>query len=124
MRKGKNRVQKIDDILAALDDLRAKRHAVIDAEIAVEKLKVMIELESHNTPSQAAQQCSEFMTVKEVADFMRVSTNAVYEWIDKKDFPALSAGDDWRFDKQAVIEWMKRPRKKNQRRHLRVVNSR
>jgi len=117
-------VQKIDDILAALDDLRAKRHAVVDAEIAVEKLKVMIELESHETPSQAAQQCREFMTVKEVADFMRVSPNAIYQWVEKKDFPALSAGDDWRFDKQAVIEWMKRPRKKTRRGHLRMVNSR
>ena len=126
LRCGENVVtsQEREQILAAIDRLTTNLHATLDAGNLVTKALVMILLERHEAPSQHAQQVSQLMTVKEVAEFMKVSPSAVYQWVEKKDFPALRAGDDLRFDKDEVVEWMKRHRKTLQPVRLRVVNSR
>lgn len=115
--------QKTEEIFTAIDDLTAKLHATLDSGKTVAKSLVMALLERCNAPSQTAEAASELLTVKEVAQLMRVSPNSIYQWVDNKGFPALRAGEDLRFDKQSVIEWMKQHRKKSQSAHLHMVKS-
>lgn len=49
----------------------------------------------------------ELMTVREVADYLRVTQKTVYRLLQKSAIPALKVSHSWRFDKAAIDEWLK-----------------
>lgn len=110
--------------LTAFESFASKRRAALDAEIEFEKLKLMLELERPEAPSQAAQQESDIKTVNEAAEYMKVSPRSIYNWVESGKLIPLRAGDDLRFDKAELDEWMRRDRKNVQPTQLRVVNCR
>jgi excisionase family DNA binding protein len=46
------------------------------------------------------------LTVKEVADYLRVHPSTVYKLLHKQQVPAFKIGSDWRFNKEQVDRWM------------------
>lgn len=46
-----------------------------------------------------------FMTIKEVAEYLRVHPMTVYRWIQKKKVPAARIGWMWRFRKDVIDRW-------------------
>ena len=46
------------------------------------------------------------LTVKEVAHLLRVSTQTLYKMLEQGSIPALRIGNQWRFDRQQVTEWL------------------
>jgi excisionase family DNA binding protein len=50
---------------------------------------------------------SEFMTLPEVAEYLRLSIHTIYKMAQKGRIPALKAGAVWRFNRGEIDEWMR-----------------
>ena len=48
----------------------------------------------------------EFMTIEEVAEYLRVSEKTVYDWAQKGEIPAGKFGNSWRFPRADVEQWV------------------
>lgn len=48
-----------------------------------------------------------FMTVKEVAAYLRIATITVYRLAEAKDLPGVKAGSQWRFVRAEIDQWLK-----------------
>jgi excisionase family DNA binding protein len=48
------------------------------------------------------------MTVREVAQYLRVHQTTVYRLLRTDSLPAFKVGSDWRFSQQAVEAWIKK----------------
>lgn len=51
---------------------------------------------------------AELMTLKEVAQYLRLSIQTLYKMVEQGRIPALKAGAQWRFRKTEVDEWMRK----------------
>ena len=50
---------------------------------------------------------SKLMDVDELADYLRVRKQTVYNWLHQKKISGIKMGHVWRFEKKAVDEWLK-----------------
>jgi excisionase family DNA binding protein len=50
----------------------------------------------------------EVLTLPEAADLLQASEEVVSEMADAGDLPARKLGDDWRFSRVALIDWLGR----------------
>lgn len=48
------------------------------------------------------------LTVKEVSALLRVSPQTLYKMLEQGCIPALRIGNQWRFERQRVLEWLER----------------
>ena len=46
------------------------------------------------------------MTIKEVADFLRISTISAYSWVRDGKLPAIRIGKEWRVRTRDLDEWL------------------
>ncbi|MGH2366495.1 MAG: helix-turn-helix domain-containing protein [Chloroflexota bacterium] len=46
------------------------------------------------------------MTIKEVADFLRISTISAYSWARDGRLPAIRIGKEWRVRSRDLDEWL------------------
>lgn len=49
---------------------------------------------------------SEFMTVEEIAEYMRLPQSTVYKLARQGKLPGFKVGRHWRFRREAVIQWV------------------
>lgn len=49
----------------------------------------------------------EFLTLPEVAGYLRLSIHTIYKMAERGRIPALKAGAVWRFDRAEIDEWMR-----------------
>lgn len=56
--------------------------------------------------SAANGSASEVFTLAEVADYLRLSERQVIDLVHKQNLPGRAAGNDWRFLKSAVQDWL------------------
>jgi len=47
------------------------------------------------------------VTIKELADFLKVSVITIRRAIDSGELKAFKVGKSWRIEKEAVLEWIK-----------------
>jgi excisionase family DNA binding protein len=45
------------------------------------------------------------MTVKEVADYLKIHTSTVYRLVDQRKLPAFKVGSGWRFELVMIEQW-------------------
>jgi excisionase family DNA binding protein len=64
---------------------------------------------------------SEFMTLAEVANYLRVTRKTVYRLLAKRKIPATLVGNRWRFDRAVIEEWL-RSRSTDTRANILVVD--
>jgi len=48
----------------------------------------------------------EYLTIKEVADRLRVSVSTVRKWIKQQGLPAVKPGGDWRIRSRDLDHWL------------------
>jgi len=48
----------------------------------------------------------QWMTVKDVAEYLKVSTDLVYRLAQKGEIPASKVANRWRFRKDRINRWM------------------
>jgi len=51
---------------------------------------------------------TDIMTIKEVADYLKINEKTIYKLAKEKKIPAFKIGGNWRFKKEAIDEWIKR----------------
>lgn len=49
----------------------------------------------------------EVMTVKEVADYLRLAESTVYRLVKKGSLPGRKLGGNWRFSRKGLDEWLR-----------------
>jgi len=49
----------------------------------------------------------QYMTVKEVARYLRLAEITIYRLAEKKDLPGYKAGRLWRFIKNEIDDWLR-----------------
>jgi len=52
-----------------------------------------------------------WMTLEEVAQYLKVSKDSIYRLAQKGEIPASKIGNLWRFKKEEIDEWMRNKRK-------------
>lgn len=59
-----------------------------------------------------------WLTVQEVADYLKLSMSSVYKFTQQGKVPVSRIGNQWRFDREEIDAWVKtqRPTAKVQRR--------
>ena len=48
----------------------------------------------------------DILTIKELANFLKINPRTVNRAIEKGDLKAFKAGRDWRIEKESVINWV------------------
>ena len=56
---------------------------------------------------------TEFLTVEEVAEYLRLPLSTVYKLAQDKKLPGFKVGKHWRFRKETFQEWIKDQERKN-----------
>ena len=51
---------------------------------------------------------AELMTLQEVADYLRVTKKTIYRLLKQGRIPATKVGNQWRFEKTSIDEWLQR----------------
>ena len=64
-------------------------------------------------PGPASPMVPEVLTLAEAAGYLRVSESDVVELATHHDLPGRKIGDQWRFHKQALINWLCIPEKRD-----------
>ncbi|MGO9604615.1 MAG: helix-turn-helix domain-containing protein [Candidatus Binataceae bacterium] len=55
----------------------------------------------------------EVMTVKEVAEYLKVHYTTIYRLLKRSQIPAFQIGGDWRFYRERIDEWRLALEKRN-----------
>lgn len=64
-------------------------------------------LSMKSTVAMGSEKNSEILTVKEVADFLKVTERTIYRLAAAKQIPAFKVGGSWRFSQADITEWIK-----------------
>jgi excisionase family DNA binding protein len=51
-----------------------------------------------------------WLTIDELADYLNMGRTKLYRMAQKADIPASKIGNQWRFDREEIDEWMKSQR--------------
>lgn len=54
------------------------------------------------------QEIEKWCSVDEISDYLGVSRETIYRWIDNKKIPSYKVGRQWKFKISEVDEWVKR----------------
>lgn len=55
---------------------------------------------------KALLETSEIMTLREVAQFLKIHIMTAYKLVQKKELPGAKVGGQWRFIRQDVTAWL------------------
>jgi len=50
---------------------------------------------------------TEWMTVKQVAEYLQMSDDKIYDMAKKGELPAVKIRQQWRFDRGEIDQWLK-----------------
>jgi excisionase family DNA binding protein len=50
---------------------------------------------------------AEWMTVKQVAEYLQMSDDKIYDMAKKGELPAVKIRQQWRFDREELDSWLK-----------------
>jgi len=50
---------------------------------------------------------AEWMTVKQVAEYLQMSDDKIYDMAKKGELPAVKIRQQWRFDRGEIDRWLK-----------------
>ena len=49
----------------------------------------------------------EILTIKELSAYLKTSEKTIYRLLSKNEIPAFKVGNVWRFEKEAIDQWIK-----------------
>lgn len=58
----------------------------------------------------------EILTVKDVANFLKVDEKTIYRLIQDKEIPCFKVRGQWRFKKSTIVEWINQKLKQSKHR--------
>ena len=54
-----------------------------------------------------------YMTIKELARYLRVKQGTVYNWVNNERIPAFKVVGQWRFRRSEIDEWIRNSTKRD-----------
>lgn len=48
----------------------------------------------------------EILTIKQVADYLKVNERTIYKLALDEKIPAFKVGGSWRFQRKAIVKWI------------------
>jgi len=57
---------------------------------------------------QSGRESERLLRTKEVAQWLGISSRTVRLWAECSELPAVKIGRQWRFQREAVLEWMEK----------------
>jgi excisionase family DNA binding protein len=64
-------------------------------------------ISTRSAGAMATAKSSGILTIKEVADFLKVTERTIYRLAAAKQIPAFKVGGSWRFSQADIAEWIK-----------------
>jgi excisionase family DNA binding protein len=58
------------------------------------------------------------MTTAQLADYLKVDKFTVYRLVTQKNIPAFKVGNQWRFKRQIIDDWLLKNSNMNERDHF------
>ena len=58
------------------------------------------------------------LTTAQVADYLKVDKFTVYRLVTQKNIPAFKVGNQWRFKRQIIDDWLLKNSNMNERDHF------
>jgi len=55
------------------------------------------------------EQPSEVLTIDDLAGYLKIPKSTLYKLVREGSVPCHKVGKHWRFHKEAIVEWLKRP---------------
>jgi excisionase family DNA binding protein len=52
-----------------------------------------------------AESASSILTIRDVAEYLKVHPSTIYRLLKKKQLPAFKIGSDWRFNRESIDRW-------------------
>ncbi|MCS5596726.1 MAG: helix-turn-helix domain-containing protein [Alphaproteobacteria bacterium] len=49
----------------------------------------------------------DILTIKELSSHLKTSEKTIYRILSKNEIPAFTVGNVWRFEKEAIDQWIK-----------------
>jgi excisionase family DNA binding protein len=62
----------------------------------------------HNLKGQPIMPNDDIMTVKELADYLKIAEKTAYRFASEGKVPGFKVGSAWRFKKEEIDAWIKR----------------
>ncbi|MBI1952985.1 MAG: polymer-forming cytoskeletal protein [Candidatus Omnitrophica bacterium] len=90
--------------IAAKKSLRVAAPAMIRGEITTPRLVVEEGARIEGTIRMSSE--ADRMTLGEVAEYLEVEQGVLSNWVRDGKIPATKQGDEWRFDKSQIDEWV------------------
>ena len=53
---------------------------------------------------------TKWLTIEELAEYLKMGRTKLYSMAQEGDIPASKIGNQWRFDREEIDQWMKRQR--------------
>jgi excisionase family DNA binding protein len=47
------------------------------------------------------------MDIEELADYLRLQKQTIYNWLNQKKIAGIKVGGVWRFDRRSIDRWLK-----------------
>jgi len=51
---------------------------------------------------------TKWLTIEELAEYLKMGRTKLYRMAQEGDIPASKVGNQWRFDREEIDQWMKR----------------
>ena len=67
----------------------------------------------HNFEGQFIMPNDDIMTVKELADYLKIAEKTAYRFASEGKVPGFKVGSAWRFKKEEIDAWIKRQSEEN-----------
>ena len=62
---------------------------------------------------------NEFLTVDECASLLKMSSTTIYRLVKQKKLPGTKIGNQWRFSRKLIEEWIEKRSRKTERKNAR-----
>jgi excisionase family DNA binding protein len=56
-----------------------------------------------------------WLSISEICQYLGVTSDTIYKWIEKKNMPAHKIGRLWKFKKNEVDDWVRSGQRQNSR---------
>lgn len=56
---------------------------------------------------------TKWLTIEELAEYLKMGRTKLYRMAQEGDIPASKVGNQWRFDREEIDQWMKNQRPVN-----------
>lgn len=67
----------------------------------------LLKIQSENVDTVRSMSSIRLLTIREISQILKMSTQTIYKMIESGQIPAIKIGAQWRFDEEKILEWIR-----------------